>query len=328
MKITFWGTRGSLPAPCTAEDCRAKIFKALEASRGVELNATEDINRFIDEKLPFAVRGTYGTNTSCLELDNTEDEYVFCDAGSGIRDFASKYMKSGLGSKPATFHIIITHLHWDHIAGFPFFTPAYIPGNRIIIHTYHEKAEEAFKSQMDPPCFPVPFSMLNADIEFRVMPSCQPFQIGSYQISAIEQKHPGISYGYRFEKDGKVFVHSTDSEHKEDAYDKDYPFIKFFENADLVVFDAQYSLADATFSKSDWGHSSNVMGVELAARAKVNHLCMFHNEPTATDSELDEFLHNTHLYADIYQSEHRGTEKGPEHPKKITLAYDGLVVEI
>lgn len=123
MKVFFWGTRGSLPASVWAKDCREKAFKTLEASRGHDLSDEESINRFIDDTLPFSVAGTYGTNTSCIEIRDSlqPDEYILCDAGSGIRDFAHQHMISGRGEKPATFHILMTHLHWDHICGFPFF---------------------------------------------------------------------------------------------------------------------------------------------------------------------------------------------------------------
>ena len=330
MIVYFWGTRGSLPAALTAQSHRQKIFRAVEAARGLNLDSDQGIYDFIDTKLPFAVSRTYGSNTSCIEIkDDTDgDEYILCDAGSGIRDFASQWVKAGHATESHTFHILMTHLHWDHVMGFPFFTPAYIPGNRIIFHGYHDTIPGTFKSQMDPPTFPVPFSMLGADIEFDIQPPCTPFNIGGFEITSIEQNHPGISYGFRFAKDGKSFVYSTDSEHKDDAYDKEYPFIKFFQDADLLVFDAQYSLADATFSKADWGHSSNVMGVELASRSMVKHLVMFHNEPTADDNSLDEFLFNTRMYSDIYHSESEDNLSRPQYPENISIAYDGMEIEI
>ncbi len=330
MKVFFWGTRGSLPASFRAIDCREKVFKILEAARGEDLPDGEAINNFIDTKLPFSVAGTYGTNTSCIEIRNDlpTDEYLLCDAGSGIRDFAHQHMISGRGQKPATFHILMTHLHWDHICGFPFFVPAYIPGNRVIFHGYHEEIPDAIKHQMDTPCFPVPFKFMGADIEFDIMPPCQPLQLCGFDITSLEQNHPGKSYGFRFAKDDKCIVHSTDSEHKEDAYDEDYRFLKFFHEADLVIFDAQYSLAEATFTKADWGHSSNVLGVELAARSDVKHLCMFHNEPTATDTELEEFLLNTRMYSEIYHSEHQKDPGAGRFPQKVSLAYDGLEIEV
>ena len=328
MKVYFWGTQGSLPASLSAETIRNKIYAAFLAARGEDVSTPEEIDRFINTKLPFAIANTYGCATSCIEIRNDTEEFIFCDAGSGIRDFADHYIKAGGGKKTGTFHIIMTHLHWDHVMGFPFFTPAYIPGNRIIVHGYHKDIEDALRHQMNPPCFPVSFDQLGADIEFDIMEPCQPFDIGGIQITSIKQNHPGESYGFRFSANEKSLVHSTDSEHKEDAFDDNYRFISFFQDADLLIFDAMYSLADATFTKADWGHSSNVMGVELAARSHARKLCLFHHEPTASDGELDEFLFNSKMYSDIYKSEHQSEHGGTQYPEDIILAYDGLELEV
>ena len=328
MKLHFWGTRGSLPVSITSKDARKKIFQALEAVRGKDLKTEEEINDFIDHNLPFSVSGTYGCNTSCVQIHTSGTEYIILDAGSGLRDFGADFMKSGNGGKSATFHIFQSHLHWDHIQGFPFFPPIYFPGNRIIFHGYHENLPEAYQKQMTAPCFPVEFSSLPADIDFDIKPPCEPFSVAGFEVTAIEQIHPGGSFGFRFAKDDKAIVYSTDSEHKQEAYEDNYPFLKFIEDADLVIFDAQYSLADATFSKSDWGHSSNVMAVELAARGRVKHLCLFHNEPNANDTDLDEFLFNTRMYGDIFYSESQTDRNQPKYPQTITLAYDGLEIEV
>lgn len=328
MKVHFWGTQGSLPAPFTASTIREKVFRALEAAKGKPLDSAESINAFIDEELPFAVSGTYGSNTSCIQLDNPGGAYILCDCGSGLRDFGLSLINAGLAKEPATYHIFMTHLHWDHLQGFPFFVPAFIKGNRIIIHSYHEETETCFREQMKAPVFPVPFDALAADIEFDIQPPCTPYNIEGFEVSAIKQNHPGVSYGYRFAKDGKIIVYSTDSEHKHEAYEPNYPFLDFFRDADLVIFDAQYTMADATFTKANWGHSSNVMGVELAARAGVKTLAIFHHEPTSSDQALDEFLFNTRMYCNIYHQE-AGAKLGPElFPKNIILAYDGLELDV
>ena len=328
MKVYFWGTRGSIPATTNSKIIREKIAKALEASRGQDLSTPEAIGQFIDSSLPFSIKNTYGNNTPCIEiLDSTED-IILCDSGSGIRDFSDTYLKNRNGDERRVFHIFVSHLHWDHIQGFPFFTPAYIPENRIVIHGYHESIPQVFRAQMSPPCFPVPFDQLGANIEFDVKTIGESFRIDDLEIHGIEQNHPGKSFGYRFSIHGKSVVYSTDSEHKEDAYQSDYPFLSFIQDADLMIFDAMYSLADATFNKADWDHSSNVMGVEISSRARVKHLCMFHNEPTASDTDLDEILFNTRMYSDVYHCEHQSIQEDLRFPEIISLAFDGLEIEI
>ena len=128
MKVHFWGTRGSLPASVTAETTRAKIFKALKASQGRSFHDDDAIRQFIDRELPFSVKGGYGTNTSCTEIINGDD-YVICDAGTGLRDFGNYAMQQGV-QKRQTFHIFLSHLHWDHIQGFPFFCPCLHTGQQ------------------------------------------------------------------------------------------------------------------------------------------------------------------------------------------------------
>ncbi|ETR68482.1 MAG: hypothetical protein OMM_10483 [Candidatus Magnetoglobus multicellularis str. Araruama] len=121
MKVKIWGSRGSIPASIKAASIRDKIFTAIDMAKNVPLIDENDINRFIDEKLPFHVHSTYGTNTSCVELSDRDDEYILLDAGSGLRDFGNDIMKKGMMN--CRFHIFLSHLHWDHIHGFPFFTP-------------------------------------------------------------------------------------------------------------------------------------------------------------------------------------------------------------
>jgi len=323
MKIFFWGTRGSLPSSITSGAIKEKIHKILEASESQKFSSKEQINVWIDNSLPFWVGNTYGTNTPCVQIADTEGCYIFCDAGTGIRDFAFEYSKRpALGS--ATFHIFISHLHWDHIMGFPFFSPAFDENNRIVIHGYHEETERAFHHLMKEPYFPIDFKSLKATIEFDIKSPGSSFDCEGFLVKGFEQAHPGISYGYRFEKDGKSIVYSTDSEHKDEAYEESYTFHSFIKNADVLIFDAMYTWAESVSHRENWGHSSNIMGVELSSRAKVKQLVLFHHEPTKGDRELDQLLSDTLKYCAI----HHGVQEENAYPEKISLAYDGMKIEI
>ncbi len=334
MKVRFWGTRGSTPSSVTAAKVREKVTAALKVACGVDLSAPGAVEAFVRERLSFEDCGTFGTNTSCVQLDAGDtDTYVLCDAGSGIRDFAAHLQSTGRLKHPATFHIAFSHLHWDHIQGFPFFAPAFMPQHTIILHSHHAGLEEAIRGQMAAPYFPIGFDALPAKIHFDVTDCGGPFDWGGFTVRSIEQDHPGLSYGFRFERDGRTVVYSTDSEHKLDSSNGDYPFVAFFDGADVLVFDAQYTLIDATFSKANWGHSSNVMGVELAARAGVSHLVLFHAEPGSTDAALIAFEEATREYRDTLCGRkpalHRpGEEAFGSCLSKVTQAYDGLEIEI
>ncbi|MFW5883433.1 MAG: MBL fold metallo-hydrolase [Verrucomicrobiota bacterium] len=323
MKI--WGCRGSIPTALTPSSIREKMIAVLEGARGRELKDRAAVERFIDEELPFRLRSSYGGETSCVQLAERDAEFLIADAGSGLRKLSSQLLRQGELSEPKVFHILISHLHWDHIQGFPFFAPAYMPQHTVVFHGHHADIEKAIRGQMGAPWFPVGDEALRADLNFNIKPEGAKFELLGFEIDSLRQKHPGTSYGYRLRQDGKTIVYSSDSEHKEDAFDEEYRFIEFIRGADLLIFDAQYNLLDATFSKADWGHSSNVMAAQLAVRAGVKHTVLFHHDPESSDEDLDHYLAETLQFAEAYRQEHpRMAEAAPG--QKISLAHDGLTL--
>lgn len=320
MNVRFWGTRGSIPVSLTSAQLRVKLAALLRGASGRELRDDAAIEAYLDAQ-PFHAVGTYGGHSSCVEIETGGAEYVLCDMGSGLRPFGEAMMGRHGPGKPQTYHVFMSHLHWDHIMGLPFFTPAYIPGNRLVIYGCHERLREALLRQQDEPSFPVPFSYLGATIEFVQMTPGVPIEAAGLKVTAKKQQHAGDSYGYRFEDaaSGNTVVYSTDSEHKLEDQALTEGFVDFFRNADLVVFDAMYSLAEAISVKADWGHSSNIVGVELCQMAGVKHLCMFHHEPAFGDAAIDGVLADTRRFEEI-------TRAG--EPLKVSAAYDGLVIEL
>ncbi|MEY2954231.1 MAG: hypothetical protein RLZZ401_2318 [Pseudomonadota bacterium] len=319
MQVRFWGTRGSIPVSLTADQTRAKVIAALEAAIGQDLGSRDKIETFVDQQLPFETRATYGGHSSCVQLDASGAGLVFMDFGSGARPLGGHYLRQFPPAAPQTYHVFMSHVHWDHIMGFPFFTPVYIPGNRIIIHTCHADAELAFRRQQSAPCFPVEFDALGATIEFDLMQPDRHYQIAGYSVSALLQLHSGDSYGWRFEREGKVMVYSTDSEHKLEEPASLARFVNFFSDADLVVFDAMYSLADAVSVRADWGHSSNIVGVELCQAAHAKRLCLYHHEPAFDDAQISHILAQTRRFESISRE---GTALD------VVTAYDGLVIAL
>ncbi len=322
MKARIWGARGSLPVALTHKQIRAKLLTALEGAIGRDLDTPEKVAHYVDHDLGFEVSGTYGGNSSCVEVEAWDTdaihEHIILDLGSGVRPLAgAKLAKYGPG-KPQTYHVFMSHLHWDHIMGFPFFTPAYIPGNRIIIYGCHKELETAFRRQQEPISFPVAFHQLGATIEFVQMEPGVPLQVRDVTVTAKLQLHAGDSYGYRLEHGGKTLIYSTDSEHKLDNAAERVAFVDFFRDADLVIFDAMYSLADSISVKADWGHSSNVVGVELCQLAGVHKLCLFHHEPIYDDAQISRVLAETRRYAEITG----------EAPLEIVSAYDGMEIPL
>jgi len=319
LRVRFWGTRGSLPAPLRERGVRVKIHDALVAARGQTLETETAIDAFIDSRLPFSVRGTFGGNTSCVEIVTGGDEYVICDLGTGVREFGNRVMDEHNPTAKRCFNVFLSHLHWDHIMGFPFFRPAYIPGNLIRIHSCHAALSEAMHKQQSEPCFPVDFRALPATIEFVALDPGRTYEIAGLSVASIKQFHAGDSYGYRFSRGDKTIVYSTDCEHKYSNLDQSYPFIAFYRNADVLIFDAMYSLADAISVKEDWGHSSNVVAVELAHAAHVKRLVLFHHEPAYDDHMIEEVFAETVRFEEISR---------PGHKVEVISAYDGLELEL
>jgi phosphoribosyl 1,2-cyclic phosphodiesterase len=318
MRVKFWGTRGSIPVGPSPTAIRQKLIAALTQAAGRQLDTPARIEEFVDRELDFEVRHTYGGDSSCVQLDAGDPHYVLCDLGSGVRAFGNHALATRRG-EPGSYHVFMSHVHWDHIVGFPFFMPAYIPGNVITIYGCHPRLEEAIRRQHGAPSFPVEFSQLGAEIRFVPLEPGRPYDLAGFRVTAKHQRHTGDSYGYRFERQGRVVVYSTDSEHKLDDPAATQAFAEFFRDADLVIFDAQYSLADAISIKEDWGHSSNVVGVELCQMARARHLCMFHHEPTYDDAKIASVLAETRRFEEI-------TRDG--HAVQVSSAWDGMEIEL
>lgn len=315
MLVRFWGTRGSIPVVPTSAAIQRKLVAALVKAAGRALVTPDEARAFVEQELDFAVSHTFGGNSSCVEIETGTAEYVLCDMGSGARPFAVEALARHRPGRPQTYHVLISHPHWDHIMGFPFFLPAYIPGNVVRIYGCHASLEEAFRRQHGPPSFPVEFGQLGATIEFVPLVAGQPNHVAGLTVTPKLQRHGGDSYGYRIERAGKALVYSTDSEHKVDDPEAVDTFAAFFREADLVIFDAQYSLLDAMSVKEDWGHSSNIVGVELCQMARAKHLCLYHHEPMLDDEQLAALLGETRRFEEITRRDHR---------VEVSVAYDGM----
>ncbi len=266
MKITIWGCRGSIASPG-----------------------------------PDTLR--YGGDTTCLELDTDEGRKIIIDAGSGIRKLGNKLMKDKSFTE---LILLLTHAHWDHMAGFPFFRPAYSPDFTIYIcggAAAQNSILDYLKHQMSPPYFPVEFSIMKAD--FRTGCSCGkgicagnlPAPAGSVMCSSIPLNHPNGGYGFKFSGNSGTFVFLTDNElrhHHEGGLSRD-KYIEFSAGADLLIHDAQYTETEYKWTKS-WGHSTYQDAVDLAMEAGVKRLGLYHHDPDRTDDQIDRFTERCREY--------------------------------
>ncbi len=318
MKLKFWGTRGSIPVSLTAPDVRARLILALRGAVGRRFEQPGEMETYIDG-LGFDIAGTYGGHSSCVQIDTGGPQHIILDLGTGVRPLGQHLLGRFGPAVPQTYHVFMSHLHWDHIMGLPFFTPVYIAGNRVVIHSCHPQVEFALRRQQDAPSFPVRFEQFAATIEFDVMQPGKAVEIDGTTVVAHLQRHSGDSYGWRFDRGGKRIVYSTDSEHRLDDEVERAGFIQFFDHADVVIFDAMYSLAEAISVKADWGHSSNIVGVELCHAARARKLVMFHHEPAYDDARISRVLQETQRFEQITRD---------EHALEVLSAWDGLELNL
>lgn len=261
FRLRFWGTRGSIPSPG-----------------------------------PQTVR--YGGNTPCIELRTDEGWLIILDAGTGLRELGRSLM-AGANGAPIVGDIFVTHAHWDHIQGIPFFGPMFHEGNHFTLWGSGSLATSlarVVRDQMSPVVFPVRFEELNATIDFREMGEERCAGHG-YTVQAFQVRHPGGALGYRFEssnQDGASVVYISDNELGDGAAhdggaDWRRRCLDFVRRASVLVHDTTYT-SDEYRRHRGWGHSSYEDTLVLALEAEVETLVLFHHMPERTDDELDRLI--------------------------------------
>ena len=254
--VTFWGTRGTIPTPG-----------------------------------PLTTR--YGGNTACVEVRDQTGQLVILDAGTGIRNLG-RHLQSKAGPEGVHADILVSHAHWDHIQGLPYFAPFFKAGN--VLRVWGPKQgdvgmEAILKSLMQPVVFPVPLEALAATLEVRHV-NAEPIQARGCRITSMRVRHPSVTVGYRLVmSDGSTLVYVTDDELTGGEYEVGpnwrKRFVEFIGGADLLIHDSTYTPEELP-RYTGWGHSTYAESVELALEAGVKRLALFHHEPDHGDAALDE----------------------------------------
>lgn len=323
MLVRFWGVRGSSPAPVSNADIAARIQSVLlelgRTDSPPDLSDPAAISQWI-KSLPPQLACTIGGNTPCIEMRTSAGDIFIIDLGSGIRPLGHSLMTEAFGKGEGHANIFLSHFHWDHIQGWPFFRPAYVPGNTFDLYCRHESPRERLKSQQMPPFFPgASWDEMRAEVNYHCIDE-QPLTIceGRVRVTSLELDHPSKAYAYRFETENHSFVYASDGAYYNLGPEDMQPYVDFYRDADLLVFDAQFALTES-FEKRTWGHSSAIVGVELACMAGVKSLALFHHDPSADDALLEHFLRVAEQYSRTIPCESRC---------KVFLAREGLSIDL
>lgn len=311
MQVRFWGVRGSLPAPLLPSQLKSKISTILARVTPDDLQSPESRERFL-AGLPSWLFGTVGGNTPCISVRNA-DEFMIFDCGSGLRELGMFYAAEK--PKPTQYHIFLSHFHWDHLHGLPFFNPAYDPSVKIDFYSPVQNLENALIGQMTSPYFPVHMESMGSKKTFHHITGRINMQ--TVTIDFKKMNHPGDSFSYLVTEGGKRFIYATDTELSTADFMKNNENTQFFQDADLIVIDCQYTLGEA-IDKYNWGHSAFSLAVDFAANWGIKHLVMFHHDPTYNDHKLHNMLQSARWYME------RMNIKGIE----LTLAQEGLEIEL
>jgi phosphoribosyl 1,2-cyclic phosphodiesterase len=281
MKVTFWGVRGSLPTPLSPDQVRSKIAAVVERIKPSDLESARTRELFL-ATLPAYLFGTTGGNTPCIEVRTADNRIIILDGGTGLRDLGVSLEKKR--DPVSDFLLLFSHFHWDHLQGIPFFGPAWMKGNRITFASPFPSVERTVRDQMRPPYFPVTMDAMQAELRFLYLQG-ESMRVGGAEIRWKRMNHPGGSFAYKITENGKSVIYATDSEVTDREFQQREENRAFFESADVLIIDSQYTLEES-FSKFDFGHTSYTMAVNLAVEWKVKNLVLFHHEPRYDDRKV------------------------------------------
>jgi len=293
LSFKFWGVRGSLPSAPTPQDWAFHIEGIMRGFFSAGYKEPSQITKFFSS-LEIPQLGGYGAATTCVEVNSPKNQIII-DGGSGLRGLSDRILTGTSGHGRGPFHILMTHFHWDHLIGIPFFTPHFMPGTQIHYYAVQPELESIIRSIFSKPTFPVPFESLMSKIHFHKLEPRKTFNIGDIEITPYKLDHPDPCWGYRISCNNKIYAHCVDTEGTRVTREELGEDLPLYENADLMFFDAQYTFPELA-EKANWGHSASQVGLEIALRENVKHLLFTHHDPGATIQQISEIKRQTGEY--------------------------------
>lgn len=324
MTIKFWGVRGSLPTSPSPAEWNEHILRLMHEANTHRVQSHQAIQEFL-QNLGVSKVGGFGTATTCVEVTSHQGSLII-DGGSGIKHLSDKLMSGATGRVKGRYNIFMTHFHWDHVIGLPFFAPHFIPGCEIHYYGVQAEMEEMIRGVFRKPYFPVPFEQLKAKIFFHKVEPRKPFLIGDISCTPYQLDHPDECWGLKMECSGSTYSHCVDTEGTRVSAEELKEDLPLYQNVDLLFFDAQYALSSLA-DKVNWGHSAAQVGLEIAIREKIPQVLFSHHDPSSRTDDILELSNQTkQFYESKMELEH---DKGSERfDVKWAFAHEGLEVKI
>lgn len=320
LNLKFWGVRGSLPSAPSPSDWNLHIEGVLRNFFSSGYRDPSHISKYI-QSFEVPNLGGYGAATTCVEVKSPKAQLIL-DGGSGIRNLSESIMTGTTGRVKGPFHIFMTHFHWDHVIGLPFFTPHFIPGTEVHYYAVQPDLEQMIRGIFRRPYFPVPFEALKAKIFFHVLKPREKYQIGDMTITPFQLDHPDPCWGLRVESGGKVYAHCVDTEGTRMTREELGEDLGLYQNVDLMYFDAQYTLPELA-EKANWGHSAAQVGLDIALRENIRRVLFAHHDPGARIEHILELKRQTQEY---YQSKMGMNDN--KNSLQWEFAHEGFVIEL
>lgn len=324
FQIKIWGARGSLPTPAAPSGIESFIKEIMLDFLDRPSHSRNDLDAYL-KKLPIHRFGGYGGNTPCIEV-KSPCQQIILDGGSGIRNLGYELMGGPCGRGQGEVHIFFTHFHWDHLIGLPFFTPIFIPGNQIHVWAVQEDLPDAFHMLFRKPYFPVPLNMLGSSIIYHRLEPRKTIELGDFSLTPYQLDHPDPCWGYRIEKNDKVYAHCVDTECTRVSREQLGPDLALYQGVDLMIFDGQYTLME-TIEKVNWGHATASLGLDIAMREKIKRVLFMHFDPAASNEKIAAAEAQARRY---YQSQLRTIKHSaiPLYEVNWSFAQEGMVIRL
>ncbi len=317
MIVRLWGVRGSSPTPLAPEELRGKIAAALQRAKPKDLVNSETRQLFLNA-LPPEIFGTVGGNTACIEVRTAEGTVIVLDTGTGLRELEKRVRKTR--EKISEYHIFISHFHYDHLLGLPYFGALYNPDVTVTFYSPYPAMDRILAKFMETPYHPVGWDSFAAKVNFRILKRNETLSLGGAEIDWIRRNHPNGSISYKISEAGRSFIYSTDTELTPKDFQRTEKNMSYFQGADAIVLDAQYTLGEA-IEKYNWGHSSYSLAVEFVREFGIRKLYLYHHEPLNSDSQMEGILRSARWFDS--RLEHSGGRS-----LEIDLAREGHSFEL